>query len=63
MTFPLYVYGVSLRGIPVQVNALATLLFLVAVDRRRPRLWSSSAGPSGWRRCGPSRKPRRPGGA
>jgi spermidine/putrescine transport system permease protein len=30
VTFPLYVYGVSLRGIPVQVNALATLLFLVA---------------------------------
>jgi spermidine/putrescine transport system permease protein len=31
VTFPLYVYGVSLRGIPVQVNALATLLFLLAV--------------------------------
>jgi len=31
VTFPLYVYGVSLRGIPVQVNALATLLFIVAV--------------------------------
>jgi spermidine/putrescine transport system permease protein len=31
VTFPLYVYGVSLRGIPVQVNALATLLFLAAV--------------------------------
>jgi spermidine/putrescine transport system permease protein len=31
VTFPLYVYGVSLRGIPVQVNALATLLFVVAV--------------------------------
>jgi spermidine/putrescine transport system permease protein len=31
VTFPLYVYGASLRGIPVQVNALATLLFLVAV--------------------------------
>ena len=30
VTFPLYVYGVSLRGIPVQVNALATLLFLIA---------------------------------
>lgn len=30
VTFPLYVYGVSLRGIPVQVNALATLLFIVA---------------------------------
>ena len=31
VTFPLYVYGVSLRGIPVQVNAPATLLFLIAV--------------------------------
>ena len=31
VTFPLYVYGVSLRGIPVQVNVLATMLFLVAV--------------------------------
>jgi spermidine/putrescine transport system permease protein len=32
VTFPLYVYGVSLRGIPVQVNALATMLFaLIAV--------------------------------
>lgn len=30
VTFPLYVYGVSLRGIPVQVNALATLLFVAA---------------------------------
>ncbi len=30
VTFPLYVYGVSLRGIPVQVNALATVIFLVA---------------------------------
>jgi spermidine/putrescine transport system permease protein len=29
VTFPLYVYGVSLRGIPVQVNALATMLFAV----------------------------------
>ena len=29
MTFPLYVYGVSLRGIPVQVNVLATMLFVV----------------------------------
>lgn len=30
VTFPLYVYGVSLRGIPVQVNAIATLIFIVA---------------------------------
>jgi len=29
VTFPLYVYGVSLRGIPVQVNVLATMLFIV----------------------------------
>lgn len=31
VTFPLYVYGVSLRGIPVQVNVLATILFAVTV--------------------------------
>lgn len=30
-TFPLYIYGASLRGIPVQVNVLATMLFLVTV--------------------------------
>src|SRR5829696_7415313 len=35
VTFPLYVYGVSLRGIPVQVNALATVLFL---QRRAERM-------------------------
>jgi spermidine/putrescine transport system permease protein len=29
VTFPLYVYGVSLRGIPVQVNVLATMLFVL----------------------------------
>lgn len=29
VTFPLYVYGVSLRGVPVQVNVLATMLFLL----------------------------------
>jgi spermidine/putrescine transport system permease protein len=29
VTFPLYVYGVSLRGVPVQVNVLATMLFMV----------------------------------
>jgi spermidine/putrescine transport system permease protein len=28
VTFPLYVFGVALRGIPVQVNALATMLFI-----------------------------------
>ena len=29
VTFPLYVYGVALRGIPVQVNAIATMLFIL----------------------------------
>jgi spermidine/putrescine transport system permease protein len=29
VTFPLYVFGVALRGIPVQVNAIATMLFMV----------------------------------
>ena len=27
-TFPLYIFGVAQRGIPVQVNALATMLFI-----------------------------------
>jgi spermidine/putrescine transport system permease protein len=39
VTFPLYVYGVSLRGIPVQVNAVATLLFLVAVVAAGLVIW------------------------
>jgi spermidine/putrescine transport system permease protein len=39
VTFPLYVYGVSLRGIPVQVNALATMLFAVAAATAALVLW------------------------
>jgi spermidine/putrescine transport system permease protein len=39
VTFPLYVYGVSLRGIPVQVNALATLIFLVASAAAIAVIW------------------------
>jgi spermidine/putrescine transport system permease protein len=39
VTFPLYVYGVSLRGIPVQVNALATMLFVVAAAAAALVLW------------------------
>ena len=31
MTFPIYVWGAAQRGIPVQVNALATLVFFVAL--------------------------------
>jgi spermidine/putrescine transport system permease protein len=41
-TFPLYIFGVSLRGIPVQVNVLATLLFLVAVVAIALVLWQQA---------------------
>ena len=39
VTFPLYIYGVSLRGVPVQVNALATLLFVVTAVAVALVLW------------------------
>lgn len=32
VTFPLYIYGANQRGIPVQVNVIATMLFVVAVS-------------------------------
>jgi spermidine/putrescine transport system permease protein len=39
VTFPLYVYGVALRGIPLQVNVLATMLFLFVVAAIALVLW------------------------
>ncbi len=39
VTFPLYVFGVALRGIPVQVNVLATMLFSVTVLAVVAVLW------------------------
>ena len=30
-TFPIWVYGAALRGVPVQVNVLATILFVVTM--------------------------------
>ena len=30
-TFPLFIYGSQLRGIPVQVNVIGTIIFVVAV--------------------------------
>ena len=39
VTFPLYVYGVALRGIPVQVNVLATMLFMITVVAIVAVLW------------------------
>jgi spermidine/putrescine transport system permease protein len=38
-TFPIYVFGAHLRGIPVQVNVLATLLFAVTVTAICFVLW------------------------
>ena len=31
VTFPIYIWGAAQRGIPVQVNALATLVFIIAL--------------------------------
>jgi spermidine/putrescine transport system permease protein len=39
VTFPLYVYGVALRGIPIQVNVLATILFALVVAAVAFVLW------------------------
>ena len=38
-TFPLYVYGVALRGIPIQVNVLATILFIVTATAIALVIW------------------------
>jgi spermidine/putrescine transport system permease protein len=66
-TFPLYIFGVALRGIPIQVNVLATLLFLLTVaavmlviwqQRRAERLASARPEPEGEAALTPA-----PGGA
>jgi spermidine/putrescine transport system permease protein len=38
-TFPIYIFGASQRGIPVQVNVLATMLFLVTVVAMLFTIW------------------------
>jgi spermidine/putrescine transport system permease protein len=38
-TFPLYVFGVALRGIPIQVNVIATLLFALTVAAIALVIW------------------------
>jgi spermidine/putrescine transport system permease protein len=38
-TFPLYVFGAHLRGIPVQVNVLATILFMVTLIAIAVVIW------------------------
>ena len=54
VTFPIYIWGAAQRGIPVQVNALATLVFVLALvtvvsaqmvsSRRRRKMESAVAG-------------------
>jgi spermidine/putrescine transport system permease protein len=54
VTFPIYIWGAAQRGIPVQVNALATLVFVLALvpvvsaqlvsSRRRRKIESAVAG-------------------
>ena len=31
VTFPLYIFGAAQRGIPVQVNVIASMLFIVTL--------------------------------
>lgn len=54
VTFPIYIWGAAQRGIPVQVNALATLVFVLALvtvvsaqvigSRRRRKMESAVSG-------------------
>ena len=60
VTFPLYVFGVALRGIPVQVNVLATMLFLVTVIAIAAGALAAAAGRADGRRCGPMTTPASP---
>jgi len=39
VTFPLYIFGASQRGIPVEVNVLATILFLASVAAMALTVW------------------------
>ena len=39
VTFPLYVFGAAQRGIPIQVNVLATMLFVVTVAAIMLVIW------------------------
>jgi spermidine/putrescine transport system permease protein len=39
VTFPLYIYGASQRGIPVEVNVLATMLFALTIAAMVFAVW------------------------
>jgi spermidine/putrescine transport system permease protein len=42
VTFPLYIFGAAQRGIPVEVNVIATMLFLLTVFAMGFTLWQQS---------------------
>jgi spermidine/putrescine transport system permease protein len=71
-TFPLYVFGVALRGIPVQVNVLATMLFALVVaavalviwqQRRAERMASARPDDEELEQFGGTPRPPTPGAA
>ena len=39
VTFPLYIFGAFQRGIPVEVNVIATMLFLVTLIAMGFSVW------------------------
>ena len=39
ITFPLYIFGASQRGIPVEVNVLATMLFALTIAAMALTVW------------------------
>ena len=39
VTFPLYIFGAAQRGIPVEVNVLATMLFAATVIAMLVTVW------------------------
>ena len=54
-TFPMFIYAKNRVGVPVQVNVIGTIIFVVAVGRRAPdrRIARRAAAPSRRRRTPP----------
>ena len=44
VTFPLYIFGAAQRGIPVEVNVIATMLFALTVVAMVFTVWQQRAG-------------------
>ena len=42
VTFPLFIFGASQRGIPVEVNVLATMLFIVTAIAMGFTVWQQA---------------------